>query len=495
MQGPGTHMVNATPVPVSEGVMYELTAPATGSGAVHWAVEVAAGGETWTERDGYGPGGEQPATDTIAGAGTSVRVWRAPADGVARFSVVIDGAATVTAATVAGRTGRVVLTVPGDILAENIMASGGLLAGDPDGARVVINADGVVAFDSSGTETAQITGEGGEFVGGEFRTSDGLPGKVEFSDNAYLPSWGGAARPGLRITPGDGAAFSAPPGIGPGDGGIYVDGGRDQDGNRSFIRSRTTDTSLWANGASGISSVIQSTPASSIMRTYRADGIVGGEMVVRSDWTMIRSRREDAGTGGEIRTSPVSSRVRTYSGNSSEAGWIKADPKSAELAYVDPNNTYFSRILTDEDSASLYTRAGGVERRLTIDKDGIWVQTGRDGAMKSYNLEEAAQDSGWQAFGLEAGVTGSSAVAWRNKGGVIYFRGFVTGDWTNGVWNTIASGLNPDWLPSATWVVAEAGGATKGATLQMTADGRLRISPPVTSTTSYYLNAMTYPAG
>src|SRR5699024_4307737 len=179
-------------------------------------------------RDGYGPNGEQPATDTIAGAGTSVRVWRAPVDGVARFSVVIDGAATVTAATVAGRTGRVVLTVPGDILAENIMASGGLIAGDPDGARVVINADGVVAFDGSGTETAQITGEGGEFVGGEFRTSDDLTGQVRLSDTA---ADGG---PGLQVTPSGAGSYETLPWIGPRHGGISVDGGKDGAGNGSY---------------------------------------------------------------------------------------------------------------------------------------------------------------------------------------------------------------------------------------------------------------------
>ena len=149
-----------------------------------------------------------------------------------------------------------------------------------------------------------------------------------------------------------------------------------------------------------------------------------------------------------------------------------------------------ARITADGNSVTLFSATNG-QRYLKLDDTGIWIETGG----KSYNLEETAQDSGWQTFGLEAGVTGSSAVAWRNKGGVIYFRGFVTGDWTTEVWNTIASGLNPAWCPSATWVVAEAGGATKGATLRMTADGRLQISPPVTSTTSYYLNAMTYPAG
>src|SRR5699024_11645648 len=171
------------------------------------------------------------------------------------------------------------------------------------------------------------------------------------------------------------------------------------------------------------------------------------------------------------------------SGNSSEMGWVQVKPQVAELAYVDPNNTYFSRIKADANEAFIYTRAGGSNRYLTVDANGVWVKTNKSGTWKSYNLEETAQDSDWQTFDLEAGVAGSSAVAWRNKGGVIYFRGFVTGEWTTGGWNTIASGLNPDWLASATWVVAEAGGATKGAALGMTADGRLHISPPVTSTT------------
>src|SRR5699024_6410630 len=156
-------------------------------------------------------------------------------------------------------------------------------------------------------------------------------------------------------------------------------------------------------------------------------------------------------------------------------------------------------VRADLENAWLSMRKQGDRtRRLRVDENGVWaeIETGPNTwRYDSYNLLETAQDSGWQTFDLEAGVTGSVAVAWRNKGGVIYFRGFVTGDWTTGVWNTIASGLNPDWLPSETWVVAEAGGATKGATLRMTADWRLQISPPVTSTTSYYLIAMTYPAG
>lgn len=452
MQGTGTHTVNSTPVPVSGGVVYALTAPvsAGGSAALHWEIELTADGETWVERDGYGPDGEQSGVDEVSGEGVSVRVWTPAIDATAEFRVVIDGTATVAEPTVAPRTGRIILTVPGDILAENIMASGGLIAGSPGAARVVINADGVVAFDSSGVETAQITGEGGEFVGGEFRTSDNLPGQVTLSDDAYVDSSNGDRRPGISVIPVDASSMATPPGIGASGDAILFNGGRNLAGGRAHL-------------------------------AMSPGGIYG-------------EARLGSGQVSSVSVAVGETRLRS-NGPNGDYGWVLALPGQAELAYVATDNTYFSRIKADDTEAYLYTRAGGAERYLSIDADGVWVKTNKSGSWRSYNLEETAQDSGWQTFGLEAGVTGSQALAWRNKNGVIYFRGFVTGDWTTGVWNTIASGLNPDWLPSATWVVAEAGGATKGATLQMTADGRLRVSPPVTSTTSYYLNAMTYPAG
>lgn len=471
MQGPGTHAVNATPVPVIEGVVYELTAPASGGAALHWEVEVSAGDETWVERDGYGIDGKQPSTDTIAGVGVSVRVWRAPVDGVARFSVVIDGAATVTAATVAGRTGRVILTVPGDVLAENIMASGGLIAGDPDGARVVIDAEGVVAFDGSGTETAQITGEGGEFVGGSFRTSDNLPGQVLLADDAYVDAGSQNTYPGIRITPPDMSELVSPPGMGPNANGFVITGGRNITGGRAFSTY---------------------SPDAGEMRFVK--GSARSNVSVRDGEAWVDARDAN-GNHGYIQTKPGFAIVRSDAADGS-AGAVQATSSSAVVATLGPGGDYMSQIRSNGREAFMWsTGSDGLGRILSVDSDGIWVKTNRDGSWKHYNLEETAQDSGWQTFDLEPGVTGSQAVAWRNKGGVIYFRGFVTGDWTTGVWNTIASGLNPDWCPSETWVVAEAGGATKGATLQMTADGRLRISPPVTSTTSYYLNAMTYPAG
>lgn len=472
--GSGTHLVNDTGVPVTAGVLYALTAPSAGTGELHWEVELTTPEYSGTDRDGHGPDGKQGSADAIAGAGVSSRVWRSTADGTARFSLVTTGSVTVATPTVAPHTGRIILTVPGDILTENIMASGGLIAGDPDGARVVIDAEGVAAFDSSGTEAAQITGEGGEFVGGSFRTSDALPGQVTLSSTANQ------GEPGIAVEPDDSAGYDVLPSIGPGPDHMSISGGVSTEGALAGAQFSADGTTIYHNGtgANGTGSWATVSDGEAGLR-YRPDRTNADHE------SAIRARADDA---------------VVYSEGPNGTGFLSASPLGGVLEHVGPGDPIArseSRAAADPEYLMLERKVSGVtdSHRLVLDDDGVWVKTVNSLNPVSYNLLETAQDSGWQTFDPEAGVTGSAAVAWRNKGGVIYFRGFVTGDWTNGVWNTIASGLNPDWCPSATWVVAEAGGATKGATLRMTADGRLQISPPVTSTTSYYLNAMTYPAG
>src|SRR5699024_76492 len=172
---------------------------------------------------------------------------------------------------------------------------------------------------------------------------------------------------------------------------------------------------------SGRRSYLRAAPDASLLRSFRENGTTGGMIQTSSTGSLMHTDREDGKVGGAIQTSPTYSVMRTHSGNSSEQGWVRARPQDAELAYVDPNNAYFSRIKADANEAFIFTRAGGANRYLTVDANGVWVKTNKSGTWKSYNLEETAQDSDWQTFDLEAGVAGSSAVAWRNKGGVIYF--------------------------------------------------------------------------
>lgn len=88
---------------------------------------------------------------------------------------------------------------------------GPIIAGNPEGARVEVTETGLRAFDATGTETASIAGEGGEFVGGEFRTSDALPGQITLSDTAYTSSSEGTPGPGIRIDPPDSSRVTLPP--------------------------------------------------------------------------------------------------------------------------------------------------------------------------------------------------------------------------------------------------------------------------------------------
>src|SRR5699024_8493969 len=179
-----------------------------------------------------------------------------------------------------------------------------------------------------------------------------------------------------------------------------------------------------ADGTTG--GVIQTSPDSSLMRTYRADGTAGGVIQVDPTASLMSTYREDGTDGGLIRTSPTLSTMRTYSGNSSEAGWVRVQPQNAELAYVDPNNVYFSRIRATDKEAFIYTRAGGSNRYLTVDADGIWVKTNKGGSWKWYNLEETAQDSGWvnlssaSGFG-SAGSGGPFQI--RRAGDIVHLRG------------------------------------------------------------------------
>src|SRR5699024_9486042 len=150
---------------------------------------------------------------------------------------------------------------------------------------------------------------------------------------------------------------------------------------------------------------VQANPEAAFLRTFREGGAKAGTIQTSPTASYMRTYREDGTTGGSIQTTPTVSTMRTLSGNSSEKGWVQVKPQDAELAYVDPNNTYFSRIKADANEAFIYTRAGGANRYLTIDADGVWVKTNKSGTWKSYNLEETAQDSGWHPVQVLPGYT------------------------------------------------------------------------------------------
>ena len=325
----------------------------------------------------------------------------------------------------------------GAVTAENI-ASG------------AIRADEIVGGSFTGE-----TFEGGTFTGGLFKTSDALPGQVELADDALSTNLDVTTGPGIRVVPGDATGFEYMPGIGPSTSGLMIYGGK--------------------RGDTG-SSIVQCHPEAAFMRTYRKDG----------------------GEGGLMQTSPTDSRMRTYSGNSSEAGWVRARPQDAELAYVAHDNTYFSRIKTDANEAFLYTRAGGANRYLSVDANGVWVKTNKSGSWESWNLEETANDTGWINFTLRSGISGTGSPALRLKGGMVYFRGTLTrsGSWAQG-WTEVAGPFNPRYRPETTMQFPGAITDDRRTLLRMGADGILSIymSASIAGTATVPLNPLSYVLG
>ena len=258
----------------------------------------------------------------------------------------------------------------GAVTAENI-ASG------------AIRADEIVGGSFTGE-----TFEGGTFTGGLFKTSDALPGQVELADDAYVTHFdGGGTFPGLRIVPIDTSETNLPAAIGPSTNGLTIFGGRSIGGGSSIVQCNPREAFLRSfrpNGSRG--GEIQTSPEASYMRTHRANGEIGGEIQTSPEVSLMQTSRVGGGVGGSFQTSPLQSIMRTYSGNGSESGWVRGRPQDVELAYVAPDNKYFSWIKADANEAFLYTRAGGADRYLSVDANGIWAKTNESGSWQHVNL-------------------------------------------------------------------------------------------------------------
>ena len=251
----------------------------------------------------------------------------------------------------------------GAVTAENI-ASG------------AIRADEIVGGSFTGE-----TFEGGTFTGGLFKTSDALPGQVEFADDGYVPSWSstGMTYPGFRVTPPDTSTTSTPPGIGAYGDGVIVDGGK---------------------STSGQSSYIVSSPRSSFMRTFRGDGGMGGEIASSSTSATMTSSDTTAGTS-IIRANPgfADVFVRNPAGRELGSVWVSTGGAGVQMRDSSTSGLVTASVLAQPEKAEMFSRAGGTNRYLVVDATGVWVKTGS----KAVNLEGTTWTSlslinGWSAY-------------------------------------------------------------------------------------------------
>ena len=246
----------------------------------------------------------------------------------------------------------------GAVTAENI-ASG------------AIHADEIVGGSFTGE-----TFEGGTFTGGLFKTSDALPGRVEFADDAYVTHFdGGGTFPGLRIVPIDTSDMALPAAIGPAQKGLTIFGGRKLTGGSSIVQANPAASFMRTfrdNGNSG--GVVQTSPSLSLMRTYREDGSLGGEMFASPDSSAMRTTRADGTLGGSIQTSPTTSSMHTY-GDDGGAGQIRATPTLAEVRVVGSNDLNRARITADANTVTLFSATNG-QTYLRLDSEGISAESG-----------------------------------------------------------------------------------------------------------------------
>ena len=342
-----------------------------------------------------------------------------------------------------------------DIFAANKITTQELAAGAVTAENLAVGA--VKAEMIEGGSFVGEKFEGGVFIGGTFITSDALPGRVVFANNAYIPSWadGKMMLPGIAVFPQDSSNIRTPPGIGAYRNGVVVDGGKNAAGGSSYILSE---------------------PAANLTRTYRDGGGPGSELQTAPTDVTMRAFLDNGDVGGIIQATPEASFLRTHSGDAHESGWVQVRPKDAELAHVNKDNVYFSRIKADSNEAFMYTKAGGVGRYLTVDADGIWVKTKRSGEWEVYNLEETANDSGWIRFNAQSGISTGNDPGLRLKGGIVWAQGYVTrpAGWPAG-WTRIA-GSFAEWLrPTRDILRQGATTASQRQILRMTSTGYIEV--------------------
>ena len=325
------------------------------------------------------------------------------------------------------------------------------------------------------------TFEGGSFTGGLFKTSEALPGQVQFSDDAYVTHFdGGGTYPGLRIVPIDTSQMNLPAAIGPSASGLTIFGGRN---------------------TSGGTSIVQCNPAGAFLRSFRPDGSIGGESRASPSESLMRTYGTDGVSRGVMETAPTYAQMVVRASNNTSRGLIYANTSTANLRVFNANNAMVGRIHVDANESYLFSAAGGSNRYLTVDATGVWVKTNKSGSWEWWNLEETASDTGWRTFPMNSALAGAGSPAYRIKSGTVFFRGSVTlpgASWSGG-WTTIGV------LPAAATptfdvqrpTITSAMSQVPETYLQTNTSGQFQVWIPrsVAGTTVIQLSPMTYVAG
>ena len=253
-------------------------------------------------------------------------------------------------------------TLIGDTVVDNINVVGKLVG--TDGVFT-----GTVDFENINVTdevlAARISGEhiyGTVIEGGLFKTSDSMPGRVEFADDAYIPSWAPTptALPGFRITPVDTSNVSIPPGLGMNRDGVVLDGGKSTSGQSSYISASPSGTSILTN---------------------HTNNVLASEIVTNSSQASLLVNGNDGFARSSISANPVSANMATYwSGSNRVRALVNVIQGGATLSSQSQESGALplAEAGVNGQQAFLKTRLGGSERSLLVDNQGVWAKQGTD---------------------------------------------------------------------------------------------------------------------
>ena len=266
------------------------------------------------------------------------------------------------------------------ILAENIV-SGTITANE-------IKAKTITAAEiKAGAIEAEHLNVSGEFIGnmisgqhiygtivegGEIRTTAESGGQVILSDNGFVSSYNGAVAPGLMLIPADTSQTANPPGIGPFEGGVAVDGGRSADGGYSFLRTKPEGTLLYARDANNSRGEIQTLPGISLMTS--SQGSSESRLQARPTEMFIRNTAGD-GTQGETLVRSDRATLTTRDPAGATMSTIGAQGRGAWMrAYAVNGDTASGNMSQDQANLWVRTATGATKSILCADNRAAYMR-------------------------------------------------------------------------------------------------------------------------
>src|SRR5699024_3222656 len=256
-------------------------------------------------------------------------------------------------------------TVVDDInVAGKLIGTDGVFTGTVDFANINVT-DEVLADRISGQHIYGTIVEGGEI-----KTAGAGIGQVILSDTAFHSTYSGEIGPGIMIVPEDVSETMIPPGIGPFESGVAVDGGRDVLGRSSFMRATPAGVLAYSYSAQGGRGTLRAEPG--YVWQESAKGGNQGELLATTNEAHVRTVAAD-GSQGDIAACSDRVRMVTRAPGREIMGLIEAQGRSAFLR-ANATDGSFGFVRAQSHSVGLRHMApSGAGGSIVANVDGVSI--------------------------------------------------------------------------------------------------------------------------